>query len=66
MVVGGQPWHILHETPSLKDPEQNGLEKWLKQYSACFVSMKSTVQIPDPREKKNYKRAGIKAMCYQC
>jgi hypothetical protein len=30
-VVQGQPEQIVHETPSLKKLEQNGLEVWLKQ-----------------------------------
>jgi hypothetical protein len=29
--VQDQPGQIVHETPSLKQPEQNGLEVWLKQ-----------------------------------
>jgi hypothetical protein len=29
--VPGQPRQIVHETPSSKEPLQNGLEAWLKQ-----------------------------------
>jgi hypothetical protein len=29
--VWGQPGQIVRETPSPKQPEQNGLEVWLKQ-----------------------------------
>jgi hypothetical protein len=29
IMVRGQPGQIVHETPSSKEPEQNGLELWL-------------------------------------
>jgi hypothetical protein len=31
IVVRGQPRQIIHKTPFLKQPEQNGVEVWLKQ-----------------------------------
>jgi hypothetical protein len=30
LAVPGQPRHVIPETPSPKQPEQNGVEVWLK------------------------------------
>jgi hypothetical protein len=38
--VQDQPKQIVPETLSPKQPEQNGLEVWFKQQSACFASVK--------------------------
>jgi hypothetical protein len=40
MTVQGQAEQIVHETPSPKQPEHNGLEVFLKWYSDCLASMK--------------------------
>jgi hypothetical protein len=38
IVVQGQPRKIVCEIPSPKEPEQNGVEVWLKSQSAYFAS----------------------------
>jgi hypothetical protein len=35
--------------------QQNGLEVWLKQYSACFMISKPWVQTPVPSKEKQFK-----------